>query len=227
MKYVWIALGVLLGWLILSLLLGKIKIRIAASATQVKLWISICGIRIWILPTKRGILKKGSDSRIVRKMRQKRKEKKEEKKAKREAGEYIPTLSEQLETVFTIVRLAQSKLQDKLIICVKSFKIEVASQDAAKTAVLYGSVVGLCSWFWEWVQASISIVQRRRGAMKVVPNFIKTQSSAEIDMILKIRTLQGLFTVFSLIDSYKEEAQKAEDETYGRSIEDEESDSQI
>ena len=221
MKYVWITLGVLLGWLILSLLFGKTKLRIAASATQIEVLLIICGIRIWILPTKRGILKKGSDSKIVRKMQEKRQEKKKEKLAKRAAGEYLPSLSDQLETVFAMIRLAQNKLQDKLIIRVKTFRIEVASDDAAKTAVLYGSVVGLCSWFWEWVQANISIIQRKRGAMLVVPNFIKTQSSAEIDITLKIHTLRGLFTIFSLIDSYKELMQKAEDKAYGRIPEDE------
>ena len=210
MKYVWIALGSLLGLLILSLLFGKSKLRIAASATQVRVLLTVCGIRIWILPTEWGILENGSDSRIVRKLQKKRQKRKKERQAKKAAGEYLPTLPEQLDIVFTLVKLAQHKLQDRLSIRVKSFNVEVATQDAAQTAVLYGSVVGLCSWFWEWVQANISIIQRKRGAMRVVPNFIKTKSSAEIDIILKIHTLRSLFIMFSLIDSYKEELKKAE-----------------
>ena len=82
MKYVWIALGVLLGFLILKLLFGKTKLRIAASATQVKVLLTVCGIRIWILPTRKGILKKGKDSKIVRKMQQSSQRRKEEKRIK-------------------------------------------------------------------------------------------------------------------------------------------------
>ena len=216
MKYVWIALGALLGLLILKLLFGKTKLRIAASATQVKVLLSICGIRIWILPTKRGILKKGKDSRVIIKMREKRKEKKTEKLAKRAAGEFVPEITDQLKLVFTMIKLAQNKLQDKLIIHVRAFRIEVASKDAAQTAVLYGSVVGLCSWFWEWVQATTSIVRRRKKAMQVVPCFIKTHPSAEIDITLKVHTLRGLFTVFSLIDAYKLEMEKIENAAFGR-----------
>lgn len=216
MKYVWITLGVLLGILILKLLFGKSKLRIAASATQVKVLLTVCGIRFWILPTKKGILKDGKDSKIIRKMRQKNKKRKEEKQAKQEAGKPLPSLTDQLQSVFTLIQLTQSKLQDKLSIRVRSFKIEVASPDAAQTAVLYGSVVGLCSWFWEWVQATVSIVRRKRGAMWVAPNYLKTQSSADIDITLKIHTLRSLFIFFSLIDAYKEEMKKAEEKAYER-----------
>ena len=222
MKYVWIALGGLLGILILSLFFGKSKIRIAASATRVQVYLSVCGIRIWILPMKKGILKKGSDSKILRKMQEKSLEKKELKRARRAAGEPLPTLTDNLQIVFTLIRVTQEKLQDKLSIRVKKFCIEVASSDAAQTAILYGSVVGLCSWFWEWVQATVSIIKRRKGAMKVVPNFLKTQSSAEIDVILKMNTMRALFLVFTLIDTYKNETQKAEEKAFDRVYPDDE-----
>ena len=222
MKYVWIALGGLLGILILSLFFGKSKIRIAASATRVQVYLSVCGIRIWILPMKKGILKKGGDSKILRKMQEKSLEKKELKRARRAAGEPLPTLTDNLQIVFTLIRVAQEKLQDKLSIRVKKFCIEVSSSDAAQTAILYGSVVGLCSWFWEWVQATVSIIKRRKGAMKVVPNFLKTQSSAEIDVILKMNTMRALFLVFTLIDTYKNETQKAEEKAFDRVYPDDE-----
>ena len=221
MKYVWISLGGLLGLLILMLLFGKTKLRIAASATRVKVLLTVCGIRIWILPLNKGILKNGRDSKIIRKMQEKRTEKKELKRAMREAGEPMPSLPDQLQTVFTLIRLAQNKFQDKLSIRVRAFKLEIASPDAAQTAILYGSVIGLCSWFWEWIQATVSIIKRKRGAMVVVPNYLKTQSSMEIDITLKIHTLRGLFNVFSLIDAYKVEMQKAEDKAYDRQNPDE------
>ncbi len=213
MKYVWIALGVLgalLVILLLALLFGKAKIRIAASATQVKVMLSICGIRIWILPLKKGILKDGKDSKIARKMQAKRKARKELKQRKKAAGEPVPNLLENLQLIFSLLKTAQAKLRDKLTIRVRKFRVEVASPDAAQTAVLYGAVVSACSLFWEWVQASLAVIQRKRGAMQVVPNYLKTQSSAEIDIVLKMHGLRALFTVFSIMDAYKEEFQKAE-----------------
>ena len=213
MKYVWIALGVLgalLVILLLALLFGKAKIRIAASATKVKVMISICGIRIWILPLKKGILKDGKDSKIARKMQEKSKQKKELKQKKKAAGEPIPNLLENLQLIFSLLKTVQAKVKDKFTIRVRKFRVEVATPDAAQTAILYGAVVGACSLFWEWVQSSLAVVQRRRGAMQVVPNYLKTQSSAEIDIVLKMRGLKALFTVFSIIDAYKDELQKAE-----------------
>ncbi len=213
MKYVWIALGVLgalLVILLLALLFGRAKIRIAASATKVKVMISICGFRIWILPLKKGILKNGKDSRIARKMQEKSKRKKEEKQKKIVAGEPIPNLLDNLQLVFSLLKTVQAKLKDKFTIRVRKFRVEVASPDAAQTAILYGAVVGACSLFWEWIQASMAVVQRKRGAMQVIPNYLKTQSSAEIDVVLNMHGLKALFTVFSIMDAYKKEFQKAE-----------------
>ncbi len=213
MKYVWMALGALgalIVILLLMLLFGKTKIRIAASADKVKVMISICGIRIWILPLKKGILKKGKDSKIARKMQAKSKARKELKEQKKAAGEPVPNLLENLQLIFNLLKTAKAKLQDKLTVRVRKFRVEVASPDAAQTAVLYGSVVGVCSLFWEWVQASLAVVRRKRGAMQVVPNYLKTQSSAEIDIVLMMHGLKSLFVVFSIIDAYKAEFQKAE-----------------
>ena len=213
MDTLWIILGIvgaLLLLVVLLLLLGKAKIRIAASSSNVKVMLSLFGIRIWILPLKKGILKDGKDSKLLRKMQTKNKEKKALKKAKLAAGEPVPNLMENLQMIFALLKAAQTKLRTKLRIRVRRFRIEVATPDAAQTAILYGSVVGVCSCFWEWIQANVAEVDRKPGAMKVTPNYLKTQSSAEIDLTLKMRGIKALFVVFEMIDVFKIESQKAE-----------------
>lgn len=218
MKVLWISLGVLgalILLLFLMLLFGKAKIRIAASSTSVKVMLGICGIRIWILPLNKGIFKKGKNSKLFQTIQTKSRESKLEKQAKRASGEYVPSSMDQLQTVFTLLKVAKNKVHDKLRIRVKRFYIEVASPDAAQTAILYGSVVGVCAWFWEWVQATWADVERRRGAMQVYPNYLKTQGSVDIDIILKMNTLKALLVVFGMIDAYKDEQKKAEEKASG------------
>ena len=213
MKYVWISLGVLgalLLFLIMKFLFGKAKIRIAASAESVKVMLVICGIRIWILPLKKGIFREGKKSRIYQQIQEKSRENKLKKIAKREAGEYVPSFLDQMELIFKLLKIAQDKVHNKLRIQVRCFRIEVASSDAAQTAILYGSLVGVCSWLWEWIQATWADVDRKRGAMSVYPNYLKTQSSAEIDITLKMNTVKALFVIFDMIDAAKIESQKAE-----------------
>jgi len=216
MKILWISLGIL-GSLVLLLILmfffGKAKIRIAASSTSVKVMLGICGIRIWILPLSKGIFKKGKNSKLFQIFRTKSQENKLAKQAKRESGEPVPNFMDQLQTVFTLLKVAQNKVQNKLHVRVKKFRIEVASPDAAQTAILYGSVVGVCAWFWEWVQATWASIERRRGAMQVYPNYLKTQSSAEIDIILKMSPMKALSVVFGMIDAYKDEMKKTEEKS--------------
>lgn len=214
MNILWITLGiigVLLVIFILILLFGKAKIRIIADATQVKAYLSLFGIRFWILPLKKGVFKKGKDSRLARRFQRWNDERKELKQQKKALGVPVPNLMENLQLIFTLLKAVQSKLKDKLSIRVRKFTIEVSAADAAQTAVLYGAVVSVCSWFWEWIQATISIVDRKKGAMRVVPNYLKTQSSAKIDIILKMKGLKALFLVFEMIDAYKDESELIEE----------------
>ena len=213
MKVLWIilgALGALLLLLILLLLFGRAKIRIAASASRVKVMLSVLGFRIWILPTNKGILKDGKDSKLIQKLQTNSKKKKEMKKAKRDAGEPVPNLLENLQMVAALLKAVRAKLKHKLRIRVRLFRVEVAAPDAAQTAILYGATVGACSLLWEWIQANVAEVDRRRGAMSVTPNYLKTQSNAEIDFVIKIHALKALFIVFDIINVSKTEAQKAE-----------------
>ena len=213
MKILWIilgALGALLLLLILLLLFGKAKLRIAASASQVKVMLSVLGFRIWILPTSKGILKDGKNSKLIQKIQTSSKKKKELKKAKRAAGEPVPNLLENLQMVVALLKSIQTKLKHKLRIRVRRFRVEVAAPDAAQTAILYGATVGVCSLLWEWIQANVADVDRRRGAMTVTPNYLKTQSSAEIDIVIKMHALKALFVIFDMINVSKSETQKAE-----------------
>ena len=216
MEFVWISLGVLgalLLLLILMLLFGKAKIRIASKPdSDVKVALVICGIRIRILPLDKGIFKERQNSKIFKQIQEKIQENRQKKIAKREAGEYVPNFWQQMSLTFKLLKAVKKRVHNDLHIHVRRFRIEVASPDAAQTAILYGSLVGVCSWFWQWVQATWARVDRRRGAMSVYPNYLKTESSAEIDITLKMNTIKALFVIFDMIDAAKEENQKAEEQ---------------
>ena len=202
----WIILGcigALLLLLVLVLLLGMAKIRIAASGERLKLMLSLFGVGVWLLPTK-----KGKKSKLLKKFRDGQKQKKAEKQAKRAAGEPLPNLIENLEMIFVLLKLAQKKLDRKLQLRVHRFHIEVATPDAAQTALLYGTVVGVSATLWEWIQLNVADVIRKPGEMAVYPNYQKSLGSADIDITFKLRGIKALFLAFEMIDAYKEESAK-------------------
>ena len=219
MTLLWIILGSLAGLillLLLFLLLGKAKFHIAASADRVKVMISLWGYHLWILPTEKGILKRGKKSKLLQKLQDSRNRSKIEKKVKQEAGIPTPTVLDNLELILRILKIARGKLNKKLKICVNRFHIEIASPDAAQTAILYGSLIGVISIMWEWIQTNIAEVERKPGQMQVIPNYQKTIGKADIDITFKMRGLKAMFVFFELMDTYKDEKKKTSQKAAAR-----------
>ncbi len=203
-KAIFIILGVLLALILLLLLLlifGKASIRLIFRG-DLTVVLSVLGIRLQLVPSS----KKPKSERAKRRealKKQKRKQKKALQKAQN-AGKPQPNLLENLEMIFSIVKLAHRKLRGKLIIQINRFSIRVATGDAAKTAILYGAVTGACVGFWQWVDADISPVRRKTGAMEVVPDYLATQSSADLDLLLGMKLLPGLIIAASLFNAFKQ-----------------------
>ena len=203
-KAIFIILGVLLALILLLLILlifGKASIRLIFRE-DLTVVLSVLGLRFRLFPSDQKPKSERAKRRQALK-KQKRKQKKALQKAQN-AGKPQPNLLENLEMIFSIVKLAHRKLHGKLIIQINRFSIRVATGDAAKTAILYGATTGACVAFWQWVDTEISPVRRKTGAMEVVPDYLATQPSADLDLLLGMKLLPGLIIAASLFSAFKQ-----------------------
>ncbi len=208
-KVVLIILGALLALILLLLLLlifGRASIRLVYRE-DITMVLSVLGIRFKILPAKNKPKSEAAKRREALK-KQKRKQKRELSKAEN-AGKPQPTLLDNLGIIFSTVKAAYRKLRGKLIIKVNRFSIHVATGDAAKTAILYGAVLGTCSIFWQWVHGVISPVRRKTGAMEVIPDYLSKKSRADIDILLGMRLMPALLVAYSAYRAFTENRAKA------------------
>lgn len=203
-KAIFIILGVLLALILLLLLLlifGKASIRLIFRG-DLTVVLSVLGIRFKLFPSDQKPKSERAKRREALK-KQKRKQKKALQKAQN-AGKPQPNLLENLEMIFSIVKLAHRKLRGKMIIQINRFSVRVATGDAAKTAILYGAVTGVCVAFWQWVDTEISPVRRKAGAMEVIPDYLAAQPSADLDLLLGMKLLPGLVIAVSLFSAFKQ-----------------------
>ncbi|MDD4125218.1 MAG: hypothetical protein PHW77_05795 [Eubacteriales bacterium] len=82
-------------------------------------------------------------------------------------------------------------------------KIAVATDDPAKTGILYGVVAGSASSLLRLAEG-IGHKTKRRGEIytEVIPDFIAEKPDIHIDIILSTRVWRGLSMVYSLTNGY-------------------------
>jgi hypothetical protein len=54
------------------------------------------------------------------------------------------------------------------------------------------------------VDTDVSPVRRKTGSMEVIPDYLSTQSSADLDLLLGMKLLPGLIIAASLFNAFKQ-----------------------
>lgn len=217
-------LGGILLLLLLVLLFGRAKIRIVYRDKPTVI-LSILGFRKTLFPSKEKEEKKGLDvstdpqkilaeemriARIKRKKLRLAKEKKE-KKARKKAVSANPTgavaenpnLLENLSCVFAVIRDVNYRTNGKLYFRVNRFRITVATDDAAKTALLYGAVVQSAAYVFQWIETHFNHLHRKNGAMEILPDYTAQKSSAELDFSCSLTFLRALIIYLCAMGTYE------------------------
>lgn len=210
--------------LILSL---KGKLTVAYS-DEISLTLKILFVKINILPRKderkrvRSMSKKEAE-RLERRLT-KKKEKKEEKRIRRKQqhkdenkNKEKKTLSDILDVVTLVTKIAKTALGafwGHLRIDVAKFKIKVATDDAASTAIAYGAVSQAVAYLFEFLKNEKKVKGLKKAQTDISCDFLSDTPEADINISFSLRVWHilhiGLASLIELIKHKINAAKKNE-----------------
>ena len=153
---------------------------------DVYVYLRVLFVRIPLYPAsrrKRRAKKKKSGAKRVKSVKKQKKgaSKSEKPKGKRD-------IRSMLRFVFRIVLAVLRKTSHHLRIRVCTYRIDVATGDAAKTAILYGAVAGLSSNLFEALKSVANFKVKRSADVDVTANFVgeKTIAKVKLDLFVNL-----------------------------------------
>lgn len=219
-------LGGLLLLLLLLLLLGHARVRIRCPGKALRVTLSVCGIPFTLLSDAEKEIPDPKDlehpEALLRRerRRQRRAEKRAEKKrlrAREKAAKRAeqkrtqrndqpsPNLKEKLEMILALLQLLYRETGGKLRLRVRRLHLWVGTDDAAKTAILYGAVLQSAAYLLQWIDTHLLRIDRRDGAMTVDPDFVSGKCHADIDLTCSIRLYTALVIGVRMLLAFQRE----------------------
>ena len=88
---------------------------------------------------------------------------------------------------------------------IRKLKIAVGTDDAAKTAILYGATVQSVSCILQWLQTHFIPIRRRPGAMTIDADFVSGKTSADIDLCCSIKFRRAIVMAVRMLMAFLKE----------------------
>ena len=229
MTALWIVLGVLLGLILLVCLVcffGKARVRIRYDR-ELRVIAYIFGIPFYSIgEDKEPKRKKKNLSRCRNPERALQKELKRQKKAMKKAyrkalnkkkktaklalekkrlRQDAPSLGikVELEIILELLKTLRDYTKGKIFIRVRRMKIRIATEDAAKTAILYGAVLQSATCILEVIDQYFNPIHRKDGDMEIFPDYLATASEATINIECSMRLVQFLDLLINLQEAHE------------------------
>ena len=224
-----IILGVILIAAVLIFFFGNAKIRLITK-DQIRVVASVCGISFTIYPDKKDSPKKPRNlarcrnpeailrRELKRQQRAKEKAERKKQKAARRAAKRaekkigippkycpVPNLKENLEMVLALLKKFYHKTRGKIRIKVNKLHIRVSADEAAHTAILYGIVAQLVYRIVVYVEENYTALERRDGDLLVEPDYVSSECSADVDIVLSAKIWRAIFIFIDMVDAYDAE----------------------
>lgn len=133
--------------------------------------------------------------------KQERKQKKKENKPKTVLKEIEPegvqksSLTEKIKLVTEIVSVFFKTFSKYLHVKLAKVHVKVASDDAAKTAILYGVVSGAISCLVELLDSITNLNRLKRSSISVYPDYLSENVELDINISLSISVFGALVTL--------------------------------
>ncbi len=178
-----------MGYVIVCVIIGLIAVLLFSDVgvnivyrNELKVKLCVFGLKVYTLyPPKP---KKAAKARSPKsKQSQKAKCKKESDKPKTEEKTKVP-LNETVDMIADVVKETAKPFFSKLRVKLSRIVITIATDDVAKTAVLYGAVIQACAYLIEVLKRYTDYELARRTELRVEPDFLGTKTRAEIDITL-------------------------------------------
>ncbi len=212
-----LAIVAFIALIFLLLLFGVAKIHVMLNG-EVKVVASVFGIRFTLLPGKKKARKQElvecrSPEKALKKERkilakQKKEEQKKRRKAKKKKADRGSTaaaiqtnLPEKLDMVSALLKELYAQTNGKIRIRVKALHISVGTDDAAKTALLYGVVLQSVSCLVGWIDTSFNRLRHRDGEMSVTADYLSGKCHANIDIVCGISLLRGVIILLRMLSA--------------------------
>ena len=93
----------------------------------------------------------------------------------------------------------------RLCIRVKRMHLSIATDDAAKTAVLYGVVVQSAAYILQFIQTHFAKIERKPGAMNIRADYLTQKTHVDIDIEFSIRLFSALCIGLRMLSAYQSE----------------------
>ena len=129
--------------------------------------------------------------------KKKRKAEKKQAKKKKHAPEHTPkpaappppkpNIKENLSMITALIKKLYAVTNGKFRLRVYRMHILIGTDDAAKTAILYGSVLQSATYLFQFLQTHFIPIRRKKGSMRIEPDFVNGKISADIDLCCSIK----------------------------------------
>ncbi len=136
-------------------------------------------------------------------------QKKAKKEAKRQSNVPSPNIKENLDMIIVLLKRLYRVTHGKFHLRVRKLHIRIGTDDAAKTAILYGVVVQSASYLLAWIDSHILHVERDDGALRIEPNYLEAKVRAEVDIVCSVHLSAALRIGVRMLFSYLTEKSKA------------------
>ena len=169
------------------LLSFNVSVRVifdSSAKDDMNIYAKIGFYKIYIMPAK---IKKEKKIKKVRPKKEKPekavKEIKEEEKTKEQKKYSIPEI---FELVKNIGRAFLKRFKKHFRVKINKMNVILASDDAERTAILYGSAIQAAYYLFEFLDYNFKI-KRKPDNIKIIPDFSKIQTSFDIDIKFYMR----------------------------------------
>lgn len=142
--------------------------------------------------------------------RARKKQLKKQKQASAAAQLPKPNLIENLSMIRALIKKLYRVTKGKIKIRTLRLHIVVATDDAAKTALLYSGVSASASLLLNWIDRHLSPIEHYAGEVSVQPDFTGGVSGADIDLIFSVSLFRALLIALTMRNSLGEEKAKAQ-----------------
>ena len=193
-----IALYVILAILATVFLLLLIPVRLSlVFHEEFSLSASYLFFRFPIHPKQKKIRFSDYTPKKIRKRKKKLRKKRrlEHAKAVKKAQKPKVTLKErlrQLRLILYILKNVYKNILSAVHIRVKQFYVRVATDDAAKTAILYGVAAQRTSYLLKLLHDHTKTTVKR-GGTDVVADFCATESTLDVDIVFSVKPISAIY----------------------------------
>ena len=237
-------LGGLLALLLLIILFGTARVRITCRQ-KVRVVVSVLGIRFTVVSDEEPkppeladchdpyyllrrerrkaikAAKKAAKAKEKKSIKEKGKaahkaQKKKEKAERKAQGIPSPNLTENLQMILALLKQLYTVTKGKFHVRVHRMHISVGSDDAAKTAVLYGAIVQSASLILQWLQTYFIPIARKEGSMRIEPDFLSDKIRADIDLTCSLKLRRAIAIGVRMLIKFLSEKKKAEEKAKAR-----------